>query len=216
MTRVKTRAQKNRQNRIARLKRKGVIESARGLSNTELYNLERKYNKTARKVDRTRPQTTKKKQVKKKTVEVSEREKVLRKIRKLKKKYPNLRYDVKGKSLDELKEFIAMQEKPLVTAITKYEQMINIAVRLADVLEGEFGLWDNPDFNTIIYWLRNVLPGQLDSKKVNNSNWVPHEIFVRYLPPSDFEVDTGESHEITDIGYIYDILFAYFSKYMRS
>lgn len=211
-----TRAQKNRQNRIARLKRKGVIESARGLSNTELYNLERKYNKTARKVDRTRPQTTKKKQVKKKTVEVSEREKALRKIRKLKKKYPNLRYDVKGKSLDELKEFIAMQEKPLVTAITKYEQMINIAVRLADALEGEFGLWDNPDFNTIIYWLRNVLPGQLDSKKVNNSNWVPHEIFVRCLPPSDFEVDTGESHEITDIGYIYDILFAYFSKYMRS
>lgn len=216
MTRVKTRAQKNRQNRIARLKRKGVIESARGLSNTELYNLERKYNKTARKVDRTRPQTTKKKQVKKKTVEVSEREKALRKIRKLKKKYPNLRYDVKGKSLDELKEFIAMQEKPLVTAITKYEQMINIAVRLADALEGEFGLWDNPDFNTIIYWLKNVLPGQLDSKKVNSSNWVPHEIFVRYLPPSDFEVDTGESHEITDIGYIYDILFAYFSKYMRS
>lgn len=216
MTRVKTRAQKNRQNRIARLKRKGVIESARGLSNTELYNLERKYNKTARKVDRTRPQTTKKKQVKKKTVEVSEREKALRKIRKLKKKYPNLRYDVKGKSLDELKEFIAMQEKPLVTAITKYEQMINIAGRLADALEGEFGLWDNPDFNTIIYWLKNVLPGQLDSKKVNSSNWVPHEIFVRYLPPSDFEVDTGESHEITDIGYIYDILFAYFSKYMRS
>ena len=216
MARVKTRAQKNRQNRIARLKRKGVIESARGLSNTELYNLERKYNKTARKVDRTRPQTTKKKQVKKKTVEVSEREKALRKIRRLKKRHHNLRYDVKGKSLDELKEFIAMQEKSLVTAITKYEQMINIAVRLADALEGEFGLWDNPDFNTIIYWLRNVLPGQLDSKKVNSSNWVPHEILVRYLPPSDFEVDTGESHEITDIGYIYDILFAYFSKYMRS
>lgn len=215
MVRVKTRAQKNRQNRIARLRRKGVIESARGLSNTELYNLERKYNKTARKVDRTRPQTTKKKQVKRKTVEVSEREKALRKIRKLKKKYPNLRYDVKGKSLDELKEFIAMQEKPLVTAITKYEQMINIAVRLADALGEEFGLWDNSDFNTIIYWLRNVLPGQLDARKVNNSNWVPHEIFVRYLPPSDFEVDTGEGSEVVDIGYIYDILFAYFSKYMR-
>ncbi len=214
MTRVKTRAQKNRQNRIARLKRKGVIESARGLSNSELYNLERAYNKKARKVDRTKPQTAKKS--KKKAVEVSEREKALRKIRRLKKKYPNLKYDVKGKSLDELKEFIAMQEKPLVTAITKYEQMINIAVRLADALEEEFGLWGNPDFNTIIYWLRNILPGQLDSKKVNNSNWVPHEIFVRYLPPSDFEVDTGESHEITDIGYIYDILFAYFSKYMRS
>lgn len=211
MARVKTRAQKNRQNRIARLKRKGVIESARGLSNSELYNLERAYNKKARKVDRTKPQSTKKK-----PVEVSEREKALRKIRRLKKKYPNLKYDVKGKSLDELREFIAMQEKPLVTAITKYEQMINIAVRLADALEDEFGLWDNPDFNTIIYWLRNVLPGQLDSKKVNNSNWVPHEIFVRYLPPSDFEVDNGESHEITDIGYIYDILFAYFSKYMRS
>lgn len=216
MARVKTRAQKNRQNRIARLKRKGVIESARGLSNTELYNLERAYNKKARKVDRTKPQTTKKGKTKKKSVEVSEREKALRKIRRLKKKYPNLKYNVKGKSLDELKEFITMQEKPLVTAITKYEQMINIAVRLADALEGEFGLWNNPDFNTIIYWLRNVLPGQLNSKKVNNSNWVPHEIFVRYLPPSDFEVDTGESHEITDIGYIYDILFAYFSKYMRS
>lgn len=216
MTRVKTRAQKNRQNRIARLKRKGVIESARGLSNIELYNLERAYNKKARKVDRTKPQTTKKGKTKKKSVEVSEREKSLRKIRRLKKRYPNLKYNVKGKSLDELKEFITMQEKPLVTAITKYEQMINIAVRLADALEGEFGLWDNPDFNTIIYWLRNVLPGQLDSKKVNNSNWVPHEIFVRYLPPSNFEVGTGESHEITDIGYIYDILFAYFSKYMRS
>lgn len=216
MARVKTRAQKNRQNRIARLKRKGVIESARGLSNSELYNLERAYNKKARKVDRTKPQSTKKRQTKKKPVEVSEREKALRKIRRLKKKYPNLKYDVKGKSLDELREFIAMQEKPLVTAITKYEQMINIAVRLADALEEEFGLWDNPDFNIIIYWLRNVLLGQLDSKKVNGSNWVPHEIFVRYLPPSDFEVDTGESHEITDIGYIYDILFTYFSKYMRS
>ena len=212
---AKTQTQKNRQNRIARLKRKSVIESARGLSNTELYNLERKYNKTARKIDRTKPQKVKKKQVKKKSVEVSEREKALRKIRKLKKKYPNLRYNVKGKSLDELKEFIAMQEKPLVTQITKYEQMINIATRLADALEEEFGLWDNPDFNTIIYWLRNVLPGQLDSKKVNSSSWVPHEIFVRYLPPSDFEVDTGESKEVSDIGYIYDILFAYFSKYMR-
>lgn len=216
MTKAKRQTQRNRQNRIARLKRKGVIESARGLSNSELYNLERAYNKNARKVDRTRPQSTKKGKAKKKTVEVSEREKLLRKVRRLKKKYPNLKYNVKGKSIEELKEFIAMQEKPLVTAITKYEQMINIAVRLADALEGEFGLWDNPDFNTIIYWLKNVLPGQLDSRKVNNSNWVPHEIFVRYLPPSDFEVDTGESHEITDIGYIYDILFAYFSKYMRS
>lgn len=215
MTKRKTQAQKNRQNRIARLKRKGVIESARGLSNLELYNLERAYNKKARKVDRTRPQITKKKQTKKKAVEVSEREKALRKIRRLKKKYPNLKYNVKGKSLDELKEFITMQEKPLVTAITKYEQMVNIAVRLADALEEEFGLWDNPDFNTIIYWLRNILPGQLDSKKVNNSNWIPHEIFVRYLPPSDFEVDTGENHEATSIDYIYDILFAYFSKYMR-
>ena len=213
---AKTQAQKNRQNRIARLKRKGVIESARGLSNSELYKLERAYNKKARKVDHTKPQSTKKRQTKKKPVEVSEREKALRKIRRLKKKYPNLKYNVKGKSLDELKEFIARQEKPLVTAITKYEQMINIAVRLANALEEEFGFWDNPDFNTIIYWLRNVLPGQLDSKKVNSSNWVPHELFVRYLPPSDFEVDTGESHEITDIGYIYDILFAYFSKYMRS
>ena len=216
MTKARKQAQRNRQNRIARLKRKGVIESARGLSNSELYNLERKYNKTAKKVDRTNPQSTKKKQTKKKTVEVSEREKALRKIRRLKKKYPNLRYNVKGKSLEELNEFIKMQEKPLVTGITKYEQMINIASRLADSLEEDFGLWDNSDFNTIIYWLKNVLPGQLDAQKVNNSNWVPHEIFVRYLPPSDFEVDTGESHEITDIGYIYDILFAYFSKYMRS
>lgn len=216
MTKVKTQAQKNRQNRVARLKRKGVIESARGLSNRELYNLERAYNKKARKVDRTRPQSTKRGKAKQKSVEVSEREKALRKIRRLKKKYPNLRYNVKGKSLEELNEFIKMQEKPLVTAITKYEQMINIASRLADNLEEDFGLWDNPDFNTIIYWLRNVLPGQLDSKKVNGSNWVPHEIFVRYLPPSDFEVDTGENHEVTDIGYIYDILFAYFSKYMRS
>lgn len=216
MTKAKTQAKKNRQNRIARLKRKGVIESARGLSNLELYNLERAYNKKARKVDRTKPQSTKKKQTKKKAVEVSEREKLLRKVRRLKKKYPNLKYNVKGKSIEELNEFIKMQEKTLVTAITKYEQMINIAVRLADALESDFGLWDNTDFNTIIYWLRNVLPGQLDSHKVNNSNWVPHEIFVRYLPPSDFEVDTGESIEITDIGYIYDILFAYFSKYMRS
>ncbi len=213
---TKTRAQKNRQNRVARLKRKGVIESARGLSNTELYNLERAYNKKARKVDRTKPQSTKKSNVKKKPVEVSEREKLLRKVRRLKKKYPNLRYNVKGKSIEEIKEFIAMQEKPLQSSISKYEQMVNIASRLADALSDEFGLWDNPDFNTIIYWLKNVLPGQLDSNKVNSSNWVPHEIFVRYLPPSDFEVDTGESHEITDIGYIYDILFAYFSKYMRS
>lgn len=213
---AKTQAQKNRQNRVARLKRKGVIESARGLSNFELYNLERAYNKKARKVDRTRPQKVKKKQIKKKSAEISEREKALRKIRRLKKKYPNLKYNVKGKSLEELKEFIEMQEKPLQSSISKYEQMINIASRLADSLEENFGLWDNPDFNTIIYWLKNVLPGQLDSRKVNNSNWVPHEIFVRYLPPSDFEVDTGESQEITDIGYIYDILFAYFSKYMRS
>lgn len=216
MTKAKTQAQKNRQNRVARLKRKGVIESARGLSNFELYNLERAYNKKARKVDRTRPQSTKKSKAKKKPVEVSEREKLLRKVRRLKKKYPNLKYNVKGKSIEELKEFIAMQEKPLQSSISKYEQMINIASRLADSIEKDFGLWGNPDFNTIIYWLRNVLPGQLDSRKVNNSNWVPHEIFVRYLPPSDFEVDTGESHEITDIGYIYDILFAYFSKYMRS
>lgn len=216
MAKRKTQAQKNRQNRIARLKRKGVIESARGLSNFELYNLERVYNKRARKVDRTKPQSKKKKLSKKSVAEVSEREKALRKIRRLKKKYPNLRYNVKGKSLEELNEFIKMQEKPLVTAITKYEQMINIASRLADNLEEDFGLWDNPDFNTIIYWLRNILPGQLDSRKVNNSNWVPHEIFVRYLPPSDFEVETGEGTEVTDIGYIYDILFAYFSKYMRS
>lgn len=215
MTKAKTQAQKNRQNRVARLKRKGVIESARGLSNFELYNLERTYNKKARKVDRTRPQSTKKSKAKKKPVEVSEREKLLRKVRRLKKKYPNLKYNVKGKSIEELKEFIAMQEKPLQKSITKYEQMINIISRLADSLEEDFGLWDNPDFNTIIYWLRNVLPGQLDARKVNNSNWVPHEIFVRYLPPSDFEVDTGEGSEVTDIGYIYDILFAYFSKYMR-
>ena len=151
MAKRKTQAQKNRQNRIARLKRKGVIESARGLSNFELYNLERVYNKRARKVDRTKPQSKKKKLSKKSVAEVSEREKALRKIRRLKKKYPNLRYNVKGKSLEELNEFIKMQEKPLVTAITKYEQMINIASRLADNLEEDFGLWDNPDFNTIIY-----------------------------------------------------------------
>lgn len=215
MTKVKTQAQKNRQNRVARLKRRGVIESARGLSNLELYNLERAYNKKARKVNRTRPQTTKKGKAKKKPVEVSEREKLLRKVRRLKKKYPNLKYNVKGKSIEELKEFIEMQEKPLPSSISKYEQMINIASRLADAISEDFGLWDNPDFSTIIYWLRNVLPGQLDSRKVNNSNWVPHEIFVRYLPPSDFEVDTGEGSEVVDIGYIYDILFAYFSKYMR-
>lgn len=215
MTKAKRQTQRNRQNRIARLKRKGVIESARGLSNFELYNLERSYNKNARKVDRTKPQSTKKSKAKKKPVEVSDREKLLRKVRRLKKKYPNLKYNVKGKSIEEIKEFIAMQEKPLQKSITKYEQMINIIGRLADSLEEDFGLWDNPDFNTIIYWLRNVLPGQLDSRKVNNSNWIPHEIFVRYLPPSDFEVDTGEGSEVTDIGYIYDILFAYFSKYMR-
>lgn len=216
MTKARKQVQRNRQNRIARLKRKGVIESARGLSNTELYNLERSYNKNARKVDRTRPQATKKSKTKKKSIEVSEREKLLRKVRRLKKKYPNLRYNVKGKSLEEIKEFIKMQEKPLKSSVSKYEQMINIASRLADELEENFGLWDNSDFNMIIYWLKNVLPGQLDASKVNNSSWVPHEIFVRYLPPSDFEVDAGESHEITDIGYIYDILFAYFSKYMRS
>lgn len=215
MTKAKRQTQRNRQNRIARLKRKGVIESARGLSNLELYNLERSYNKKARKVDHTRPQSTKKSKAKKKSVEVSEREKLLRKVRRLKKKYPNLKYNVKGKTIEEIKEFIAMQEKPLQKSITKYEQMINIISRLADSLEEDFGLWDNPDFNTIIYWLRNVLPGQLDARKVNSSTWVPHEIFVRYLPPSDFEVDTGEGSEVTDIGYIYDILFAYFSKYMR-
>lgn len=215
MTKAKRQVQRNRQNRIARLKRKGVIESARGLSNSELYNLERKYNKNAKKVDCTRPQSTKKSKAKKKSVEVSEREKLLRKVRRLKKKYPNLKYNVKGKSIEEIKEFIAMQEKPLQSSISKYEQMINIASRLSDSLEVDFGLWDNSDFNTIIYWLRNVLPGQLNARKVNNSNWVPHEIFVRYIPPSDFEVDTGEGIEVTDIGYIYDILFAYFSKYMR-
>lgn len=215
---MKGKGQTKRQKRerdalVKRLKRRGIIQSSKGITTVELKTLAKEFNKTHKdnKV-RLRIRKTKKSTRKRD----SQRENLLRKVRKLKKQGHLQNYNVRGQSNEDIQEVInfATAEVPQ-QGISKYDQMLRIIKSLAeDIRDMVIADWDNEDVREILETLENYLPAHIDKDKVNNSNWVPHQMSIRYLPPSDFEVEGFDSDGMPNFFELNNVILAYFSIYI--